>query len=133
MHRKIRWAGAILALVAFLITPASATVKNRLRKLLQETYGVPVKSMTAIGPLTLHDDEPLKPTAFMPALTLQQLVCRLVGVQNQCHIAELEVCPMNVVMQQGGGDYRCDVDCHGVPPNNGICDCDVKLDTCKPL
>ena len=135
MFRNSRRAGALLAtlaLVAFVASPAlGATAKRSLTKLVKRYYGVPVQSMTKIDS-TIDNTEPAMPLILVPSISLQQPVCRLNG---QCYVAELEVCPMTIGIEQPDGQsYMCDLDCHGSTPNaSHQCDCDVKLDTCKPI
>jgi hypothetical protein len=88
--------------------------------------------MEKVSSLQFEDEFDTEPLMAMPAVTLQQVVCNLVGFQSQCYLAELEVCPTSIVVQQGASTSRCDVDCHGNTPQGGSCECDIKLDTCEP-
>ena len=135
MSRKFRPTKSLLvtlALVALVVSPAfAATAKRSLTKLVKRFYGVSVQSMTKIDS-TIDNTEPAMPLILVPAIVLQQPVCRLGG---QCYVAQLEVCPKTLGMEQPDGQsYMCELDCHGNTPNaNHECDCDVKLDTCKPI
>lgn len=135
MSRKSRSAGAVLvtlALVALVVSPVfAATAKRSLAKLVKRFYGVPVSSMTRIDS-TIDNSDPAMPLILVPAIALQQPVCRSNG---ECYVAQFEICPKTLGMEQPDGQtYMCDLDCHGNRPNaNHECDCDVKLDTCKPI
>ena len=135
MFRTSRRRSAVLAALAIVVLVASpvlaATAKRSLTKLVKRFYGVPVSSMTKIDS-TIDNSNPAMPLILVPSIVLQQPVCRLVG---QCYVAEFETCPKTLGMEQPDGQsYMCDLDCHGNTPNaNHECDCDVKLDTCKPI
>ena len=135
MFRKPRSTGALLvtlALVALVVSPAlAATAKRSLTKLVKRFYGVPVQSMTKIDAV-IDNTDPAMPLILVPAIVLQQPVCALTGA---CWVAQFEVCPKTLGMEQPDGQsYMCELDCHGNTTNaNHECDCDVKLDTCKPI
>ena len=135
MFRKPRSTRALLitlALVALVVSPVfAATATRSLTKLVKRFYGVPVQSMTRID-VVIDNTDPAMPLILVPAIVLQQPVCGLTGA---CWVAQFEVCPKTLGMEQPNGQsYMCELDCHGNTPNaNHECDCDVKLDTCKPI
>lgn len=65
---------------------AGISAKRTLKKLVERYDGVPVLSMTPVDAV-IDNGTPAMPTILVPAIVVQQRVCRLVG---QCYVAELE-------------------------------------------